>query len=772
MLRKMFFMAGVGLAISASAQVLTPEAALKRARGEQPRRVAARVGKAQLVHTQLDPLTEEPAVYVFSNSARGGFTLVSAREEGAPLLGWSESGTFDAANPELQYWLGQYAAEMAEATEAYTPAALADLAEVAPLCKTTWAQEAPYNLNAPQAGGRTCPTGCVATAMAQVLKYHNYPPTAHGTGSYTVAGGTGASDIDLTQFTFDWDSMHDSYTPGQYTSAEGEAVAKLMQACGYAVNMAYSASSSGSINQDAAKALVNNFGMSHETYMAPRSCYCYSEWVELIHSTLSADGPVLYTGADEDYNAHAFVIDGYKDGYFHVNWGWSGTSNGYYRLSALDPALQGTGGSGGNYNNYQYAFIGAKPDPDGFATGKGLPRLYSTKIMTGSATGSMLYLNGNFANYAVRSGSYTRLLRVYDLEGNLVNDYSLPISYTDNFNDATPQWGYTYVKQMGMTVGNTYRVELAAKDDATGTIIPVQHLNTTPNYIQLYYASSSYGPTVTIPAKDPVTVTAVTAATTLAPNQTFVLNVTVNNKETDQVSPALRATITGNDRTETFGYFYPACEPGETTVQYAAKLPADFPAGEYTVHFSEKQGDDSNNTEVIPVVSNEFPLTVVAEAPKPVVTVTNFSIETVNGKVNPSNLHVKATVNCTQGSYVGNIRLHLYAPAEQVYTHFRHNIPLVLNAGESKDLDFTTSVDRADGTYFVGFRHDIDYQNQDACDPIMIQLDSSVSTTAIERVEAPEADAEYFDLQGRRVLNPGRGIYLRRSGAKAETVRL
>ena len=215
-------------------------------------------------------------------------------------------------------------------------------------------QGVPFNNLCPIINGRRAVTGCVATAMAQIMRYYSYPSV--GTGSVTYTGSNGAATLNLADYDFDWSLILNDYTKS-YTAAQGEAVAKLMLACGASINMNYSADGSGSFINKAMKSLKDYFGYSKdiEYYDStgdydPEGLIEY-DWVFTIRENHQKGYPVMYAGSPASgKSGHAFVIDGYKviDGiyYYHVNWGWSGAFNGYYLILNLKPENENYAGYG------------------------------------------------------------------------------------------------------------------------------------------------------------------------------------------------------------------------------------------------------------------------------------------------------------------------------------------------------------------------------------------------------------------------------------------
>ncbi len=342
-------------ALSASAEYITPEQALGRLeQTSMPKSLRSReASKLKLVSSPSE-------LYVFSSG--DGFMILPADDIARPLLGYCEN--FDTvANPALAAWLLFYAREIEAARNAVpkagVKASVASHASVAPLVKTKWNQGAPYCWLCPDDGTYYCVTGCVATAMAQVMKYHEWPAKGVGTHSYYWEGGQQTLSFDYGNTTFDWKNMLYEYVENEYSTDQAKAVATLMRAAGIAVDMDYSPEGSGASSYDVTRALVENFNYDKALYIAERDYYTAEEWDALIYGEIAAGRPVIYSGVTNNEAGHEFVVDGYSaDGFYHLNWGWGGVSDGYFLLSALDPNEQGIGGSDSGYNYYQDAIIG------------------------------------------------------------------------------------------------------------------------------------------------------------------------------------------------------------------------------------------------------------------------------------------------------------------------------------------------------------------------------------------------------------------------------
>jgi hypothetical protein len=324
-------------------------------------------------------LTEVSSIAGFSNvfvfTTESSFVLVSADDCVQPILGYSLTGRFDFENmpDNKRAWIQGYCDEIRYAIDNQVRASSEvtqqwrDLMEghlntgraitvVAPLTQTQWNQSSPYNMLCP--GGSV--TGCVATAMAQIMKYWNYPE--HGIGSHSYTHATyGELSADFQSTYYDWANMTNTYN---YSSTETQklAVATLMYHCGVSVNMNYSPNSSGAGNAIVAEALKIYFNYSSETVFHNRSEYSDNNWITMLKNDLNLNRPVWYCGSGSG-GGHAFVFDGYNSSnYFHVNWGWGGYCDEYYTINNLNPGPGGIGsGSNGIYNDGQGAVFGIRP---------------------------------------------------------------------------------------------------------------------------------------------------------------------------------------------------------------------------------------------------------------------------------------------------------------------------------------------------------------------------------------------------------------------------
>ncbi|WP_339137453.1 MAG: C10 family peptidase [Candidatus Electrothrix sp. GW3-4] len=313
------------------------------------------------------------AVYYVINFARGGWIIISGDDVAYPVVAFSYQGTYSTAEDDrpvqFNQWMGKVAAEIHNAvversvplpeaqvswsrlnvdSESFTPAPLLDF-DIAPLLTTTWDQGTYYNASCPAdaagPGGHVW-AGCVATAMAQVMKYHNYPATGFGSHSY-VDASYGNQQADFGATTYNWTSMPDSL------STYNADVATLLYHAGVSVEMAYGTDGSGASTSDAATALKTYFKYSDKLYFASKTDYTDTEWQTLLQTELNNGRPIIYRG--DGSGGHSFVCDGLLgEDYFHFNWGWSGDYNGYFYLNDLTPGSH-------DYTNNQGGIMGITP---------------------------------------------------------------------------------------------------------------------------------------------------------------------------------------------------------------------------------------------------------------------------------------------------------------------------------------------------------------------------------------------------------------------------
>lgn len=364
----------------------------------------------KLVYTEPSAKDKSANLYVY-NMEGGGFAIVSAdARTGSQILGYSFDNNFSAKGmpDNVKFWLGEYSRQI-DYIKAHQPEVSESKRRerlkkdsgpipanptVAPLLSTTWGQDNPYNgmtPTIPATDGEHTRTGCVATAMAQIMNYHKWPVTGIGAHSYYWTAGPSTLKWPTTKFdehTYAWvgkegidEPMTNSYDDTSYSDQNPsmKAVAQLMYDCGVAVNMNYGLDASGAYDADVIPALTSHFGYSHTMSLEYQSDYNDADWTKLLTDELDARRPVYYSAEDatpNDDDGHAFVVDGYgtidDETYFHINWGWDGydgfgnqdtdiSNDGYFAMNAFNTEYHNTGEID-HYNLNSLAIINIIPD--------------------------------------------------------------------------------------------------------------------------------------------------------------------------------------------------------------------------------------------------------------------------------------------------------------------------------------------------------------------------------------------------------------------------
>lgn len=359
---------GLSYAKESSEWQVTPQQALIKAKaffaekGVKTKYNMKRVKSANDKEKMTDSLAP---YYVFNAGSKQGFVIISGDERVNDILGYADSGDFNADSiPEnMRGWLKGYEEAISfienncvlATSYMSTLTTLKGKPAISPIVATQWAQRYPYNGQAPLYNGSSCLTGCVATAMAQVMNHARWPRSSTTSiPSYTTNRQIGELPS-LPSTTFDWNTI----ATGTGLSFE-EEVAKLMRYCGQSVYMNYGTGASSAYSSDVASALSKYFGYTSAKYIS-RYSYSVSEWDEMIYNEIASNRAVYYSGQSTG-GGHAFVVDGYDGkGLFHINWGWGGYCDGYFKLTVLNPhSNNGDGASSSNdgYSMDQGAVIG------------------------------------------------------------------------------------------------------------------------------------------------------------------------------------------------------------------------------------------------------------------------------------------------------------------------------------------------------------------------------------------------------------------------------
>ena len=331
-----------------------------------------------MAYAQPGKAAEAHSLYYVFNVGNGkGFVIVAGDDAVTPILAYADRGDFSEREmaPAAKAMLESYAQqiEMIQQDPSLSVAAATSYAAIAPMVESQWNQSEPYNYMCPTIEGEPgrSVTGCVATAMAQIMYYHKWPVAETKViPAYQMSNGeliAGANPV-----TLDWDAMQSTYTGSEAEDDPSAlAVAQLMVLCGKSVKMSYSSSASGAVSESVPAALKEYFDYDGAAHMVYRDEYANADWEKMIYDELAAKRPVYLSGTSVSGTSvvgHAFVCDGYDgEGLFHINWGWGGMSDGYFRLTLLNPDDHGTGGNNGSggFNMGEGAIIGIQPNQGG-----------------------------------------------------------------------------------------------------------------------------------------------------------------------------------------------------------------------------------------------------------------------------------------------------------------------------------------------------------------------------------------------------------------------
>ncbi len=286
--------------------------------------------------------------YAVYGATEGGFVVMSDDKTDPQVLGYSTSAWKPDRQPcGFRWWLEAVGKSMSAGNDATAGTsrpwkASGGFIAVPNFLKTKWGQGTPYNDKCPYDGTTKAPTGCIATAMAQVMRYYEWPAQGQGMGMYTV-GDNRTPVVEEVSSVYNWSGLPNVAYNANTKASIKNIVASLMYDCGIASKMNYAADGSGAYDWDQALALARNFQYdSLSLRRCERSLYSDDEWIDLIATEMEAKRPILFSGSSEASGGHAFVFCGMdSDGRVYVNWGWNGDYDGYYAINSIKPEYKG-----------------------------------------------------------------------------------------------------------------------------------------------------------------------------------------------------------------------------------------------------------------------------------------------------------------------------------------------------------------------------------------------------------------------------------------------
>lgn len=720
---------------------------------------------------------EREYLHVF-NIDGGGYVIVSGDDRTEEILGYSLTGTFDANKipDNMRGFLQEYVDGIQylddhniKVDKSAHRSNRAAKESIAPLVETQWDQWAPYNIYCPQINDNERGlTGCGATALAQVINYWQHPKTTP-----TIPGYKSARlniDIEaLDPITIDWDHMQDTYTcyndkskTVENATTEEKAVGMLMRICGQALEMDYGTASMGgssAYTDGPYKALLKYFDYEEATLQyVQRVNYSYSDWQELIYNELAAGRPVLYTGQSAG-GGHLFVCDGYeKDDFFHINWGWSGGSDGNFRLRLLNPDDQGAGGSSTNegYGVSQDATIGIQPN-DGKVTKDVNLSLYNLELQNKTTTRTaatedfslyelvqyFLINSGNGGLYSFDVGvrivnsSNTTVLeeKLYDME--LENNYYTSWNYMSEFGKNQPD--------------GTYKLYLLSRETGTTTWKICKGMEDAPILLTI----SGNTLTVTIPESKMAEVKDLEFTSTvegeLIKESELTINVTVKN---NNASKPFRANmyydVNGDNNFIPAGFL--EVEGGKTTTFSFNYTPQANGTYKIRLQFQELN------------VIWETPIEFVVGEPTPEAKLEVTGFDT-NIKVDGETFYVEGDEfeaalkikNTGDANYTGNILIYYYCHVIEedkwyYMTEEPDKKPLILFAGKETTINASLTNPKWDecDLYCIGFGYTTDGDDEYFGETKDFEFRTGSGVNMI-KVVPKDMTGKIYDLQGRRI---------------------
>lgn len=740
-----------GTVISASAASLTPEQALARYNSNSRQRITA---YAHHVSSDLKLQSTIGNLYVFSGDE--GFVVLPSEDAAPALLGYSDNGKFDMEeNPALREWFEFYNAQLEylkshpESVAELSKISHKDRKEIAPLIQTRWNQEYPYNILCPKVDGHETVTGCVATAMAQVMKYHNYPEHGKGTHSYFWRPGEEEMTFNYESTPFEWDKMDNVYDK-ESTNEARHAVAELMLGCGVSVDMHYEPGGSGAATVMMGTSLIDIFGYSKSLWMPNRAYYGYEEWEDMIYSDLAEGLPVLYSGAGTG-GGHQFICDGYKDdGFFHFNWGWGGLSDGYFLLTALNPDHLGVGGGAGGFNTTQIATLGVRPGKEG---DKPAYIFYNTDSFFSDIkeikVGEAFRCGGQYFNYSLATmpaGSHLGLKFVSEsteevkyAEGPGVEGYHPD----DGRNDIQ-------VKFPDLPDG---RYEITPALKVEGEWSPVRIPVGQP---QMIVAIVKDG-VATIENQKPASiyVSDIELPSKIYRNHEFPMAFTVENigdaEFYSTITPVLLDDKGEEVSKSTFRPVDILIGEKDEIKDYVGKFTAlkdhSFAPGTYTMVFRDEAGKN---------VSNPVDVTIYINDDKTEIKVTDLIVEERESISDPSKIKIKFNIDCESGVYFGALRFDVFPGDGGYEVCGTTSTDIYLGAGESKDVTMTADFSHLKDGWYMGAIYDGGRSMTEA-----VHFHIERETVGVDTINDDLESAATYDLNG--IRNSGKltpGIYI------------
>ncbi|MCH4154892.1 MAG: thiol protease/hemagglutinin PrtT [Muribaculaceae bacterium] len=683
----------------------------------------SRTSTMSLAYTAKAAASSDNCFYVFNRGENDGYIIVSAEDRSYPVLGYTDSGSFDPNNMpvNMRWWLGEYQRQIQylinhpeiKAVGTANPKYIWTTDKVTALLDyIVWNQGAPFNNMCPSGtynnNGTTVTdhyyTGCAATAMAQIMRFHQWPVKGTGSHSYKFlpSGATDSVALSSTfsDHTYDWANMEPIYNSTS-TDVQKSAVAQLMSDCGISLDMMYNidgSGQSGATTYMPAIALPKYFGYDAGIKLLCRDYYSKAEWDSILHSEIYAKRPILYSGSTSSGAGHAFVCDGYAPGnYYHINWGWGGLSNGYFLSTALDPETQGIGGSMSGYNFNQFITCGIQKATENPVIDYQLAMDYlycdSTKAVKGATIPVNWYIRNCGLNDVSTSGIAVIL---YDSNGQIVdksNDYGSYILLSGGGVGTATDFRIPTTLADG-----TYKIYFCAKIDGETNWRKCRvHIGYLP-YITLTVSGNN----VTIVGTNPsaLSTSSVVADTKVYSNKTSLITATINNtgceykdvvhyelyavtSDAPALAPTKNASLKSVSSTVSYASsFYLVDIPENSSTSITFKESVSSPAGNYVLRILDKDGKVISSDQNITVLNT--PAAAVLSLTTPI----SFPPFPTNN-VPKDQMRLEASITNTGGYYAGAITPVIFPESGGSALAGLDAVNVTIDSAETKVIDFT-----------------------------------------------------------------------------------
>lgn len=672
----------------------------------------------------------DPAFYIYNIGDQKGFVIVSGEDAAKTILAYADEGCFrtDYMPENLKKWLNFYQQEIEGLRNASITTALASseqvstsaagTASLAPLLGAIkWNQSNPFNLLCPwdvKANSRTL-AGCVAVAMAQIMKYYNWPVTGTGSHSYTDLI-YGAQTVNFSKTPYDWSNMLGAYG-STATAQQDTAVATLVYHCGVAVDMAYSLTGSSSYTINAAAAFVNYFGYDAEIQRYERAFFSEAEWNSLIKKELNSTRPV-YFSANSDAGGHAFVCDGYdSNDMFHINWGWGGSSNGYFELSALSSDNPGIIGATGGYC-YQQNILAGIHKVDAINKASNQIVIYKTELTSSKSSLSNILSNSFLLTFNMLNNGLNNVNLKSGI-GYIKNGTSTLTKLAENSTYGILSTGSYFIADRSFTISNptglstagTYRLYpiYCPKDSVNWSII---HGSSTLNNCLIVTVTSSKSATILPAPIDPVLtlITAPKLLSKLYQNKSVDVDVTVQNTGPEFFSYLglclISATDPGN---RTYICESDVCSPVGETKTFHLSGTVSVPPGNYylQVQFDSSNSNSKVNYKSVDPTSFNTLATEVLPTPGTPMLQLNNKITMQKGDIISKNdtVNLNASITNTGGYFDSRIIAFVFPKAGGVSLTYLTPRYVSIDSLETKVATLTGTLDLENGDYTFSLYH-------------------------------------------------------------------